>query len=251
MNQNLGSTNGQTRRQRLEKREESIVSAAHEEFLENGFEGAKMAKIASRAGVAEGTIYLYFKNKNALLGAVVGAFYARLTEGAASGVMDCASTTDRLKFLARHHLKSCLDEWSILALAVPAFYQVNEYRDSEFFGFNRTYVAVFDNVIREGISRGDIRDDLPPHQVRDLFYGTLEHSLRTYMVRSQDLEDDTGIDQVTRQVMSMVLPAVGFEPQEAEGKNQDELSAITRRLEAVTIRLTDLEKVSPLPGTRQ
>ena len=233
----MGSKINQTRRQRLEAREDAIIAAAHKEFVKHGFEGTKMTEIAGRAGVAEGTIYLYFKNKNALLGAVVGAFYARLTEGAAAGVMDCASTIDRLSFLARHHLKSCLDEWSILALAVPAFYRVHEYRESEFFEFNRTYVAVFDHVIREGISRGDLRDDLPLHLIRDLFFGTLEHATRTHMVRNQDPDDEPVIFEVAGQVMAMIQPAICLGQGKTPAGKDPDLEDLARRLEVVTMRL--------------
>lgn len=233
----MPETNHQTRRQRLEAREDSIIRAAHEEFLEHGFEGARIVAIANRAGVAEGTIYLYFRNKNALLAAVVGAFYERLTEGAAAGVMAFGLTSERLAFLARHHLKSCLEEWSILALAVPAYYQVSEYRNSDFFGFNRAYVVVFDTVIQEGISRGDIREDLPPHLLRDVFYGALEHATRTYMVRDQDLDDAQAVDQLAEQMMAMIRPAFGLEPAAQQRTRTFGIKAIAQRLEAVATRL--------------
>jgi AcrR family transcriptional regulator len=227
----------QTRRQRLEAREESIIAAAHEEFLENGFEGAKVAGIARRADVAEGTLYLYFKNKNALLGAVVGSFYARLTETAEAGIREPATTSDRLAFLALHHLKSCLEEWPILALAVPAFYQVSEYRDSDFIELNRTYVAVFDQVIREGVGRGDISTVLPLHVMRDLFYGTLEYSVRTYMVRGQYLEHEAAMEQLAEQVMTMVRPALGLERNSDDTESRSGLASLVERLEKVTKRL--------------
>ena len=151
----MANSNNKTRRERLEEREGAILAAAHDEFVRHGFEGAKIAAIAKRAGVAEGTLYLYFRNKQALLAAVVGAFYARLTRGAADGVAGLTSTDGRLAFLARHHLKSCLDEWALLALAMPMLFTGKDYRGSEYFGFNRAYVAVFDSVVREGIARGD------------------------------------------------------------------------------------------------
>jgi AcrR family transcriptional regulator len=229
--------NNQTRRQRLEAREESIIAAAREEFLENGLEGAKVAGIARRAGVAEGTLYLYFRNRNALLAAVVGSFYARMTETAEAGILEPATTLDRLAFLARHHLKCCMEEWSILALAIPAFYQVSEYRDSDFFEFNRAYVAVFDQVIREGVNRGDISTALPLHVMRDLFYGTLEHSVRTYMVRGQDLADEEAIERLAEQVMTMVRPALGVERNSDAAESRSDLASLVQRLEKVTKRL--------------
>jgi len=226
--------NNQTRRQRLEAREESIIAAAREEFLENGLEGAKVAGIARRAGVAEGTLYLYFKNRNALLAAVVGSFYVRMTETAETGILESATTVDRLAFLARHHLNCCMEEWSILALAIPAFYQVSEYRDSDFFELNRAYVAVFDQVIRVGVTRGDISAALPLHVMRDLFYGTLEHSVRTYMVRGQDPADEDAIEQLAEQVMTMVRPALGLEKNNDDVESRSDLAALVQRLEKVT-----------------
>jgi TetR/AcrR family fatty acid metabolism transcriptional regulator len=226
-----------TRRERLE---DAIIAAAHEEFVENGFDGAKVAGIARRAGVAEGTLYLYFKNKGALLGAVVGAFYERLTTGAAEGVALRETTEKRLSFLARHHLQRCLQEWAILALAMPAVYRASDYRGSEYFGFNRSYVAVFDSVVREGIARGDIRQDLPLHLMRDLFYGSLEHSVRTIMARAQTHRQQADVDVLARQLMSMFRAAYGLETGPAVSTGESQLETITRRLEGVAKRLESL-----------
>ncbi len=240
----MPDANHLTRRQRLEAREETIIAAAHAEFVANGFEGAKIAAIARRAGVAEGTLYLYFRNKHALLGAVVGAFYARLTEGAQAGVAARDTTEGRLGFLAHHHLRCCFEEWSILMLAMPVLYQSSRYRDSEYFGFNRTYVAVFDSVIREGIARGDVRSDLPLHMMRDLFYGTLEHSVRTVMVRAAGVPAAVDMEEMRDQVMAMVQAAYGLNPQSQPADSAAGLSAVARRLDAAVRRL---EELSPQP----
>jgi len=232
----MPSDNSQTRRQRLEEREETILAAAHAEFVENGFEGARIAAIARRAGVAEGTLYLYFRNKDALLAAVVGAFYQRLTAGAMAGVAARDATDERLAFLARHHLDSCLAEWSILVLALPALYQAGNYRSSGYFQFNRSYVAVFDGVVREGITRGDVRSDLPLHLLRDLFYGTLEHAVRTAMIREQAPPAEAEVGSLAAQVMALIRPAFGLTAGPAKPPG-GEIGSVTRRLEAVVERL--------------
>lgn len=234
----MPDANIKTRRERLEEREEAIIAAAHDEFVENGFDGAKIAGIARRAGVAEGTLYLYFRNKNALLGAVVGAFYRRLTAGAAAGVARQEATEDRLAFLARHHLQSCLQEWAILALAMPALYRAGSYRSSEYFGFNRSYVAVFDGVVREGIARGEVRRDLPLHLMRDLFYGTLEHAVRTIMARQQAAQPQaTEIERLSVSIMDMVRPAYGLRPGLSSTTPAASLEELTRRLDTAVSRL--------------
>src|SRR4051812_4037874 len=50
----------------------AIVEAARSLFLSKGYESTTMAEVAEDAGVAVGTVYLYFKNKNDLLRAVRG-----------------------------------------------------------------------------------------------------------------------------------------------------------------------------------
>jgi len=234
----MPNSNNKTRRERLEEREEAIIAAAHDEFVKNGFDGARVAGIARRAGVAEGTLYLYFRNKSALLAAVVGAFYQRLTAGAAEGIALRQATGDRLEFLARHHLDCCLQEWAILALAMPANYQASNYRSSEYFAFNRSYVAVFDGVMREGIARGEIRDDLPLHLMRDLFFGTLEHAVRTIMAREKaSLPGNAEIERLSGSIMEMIRPAYGLRAAPESAAGAPCLQNLVQRLETAVSRL--------------
>src|SRR3989440_8789874 len=58
-------------KRRKDARPAEIVAAALEVFVERGFEATKLADVARRAGVTKGTVYLYFKSKEALFKAVV------------------------------------------------------------------------------------------------------------------------------------------------------------------------------------
>jgi AcrR family transcriptional regulator len=49
-----------------EERRSAILAAALEEFTTRGYEGARLDDVAKRAGIAKGTIYLYFADKQAL-----------------------------------------------------------------------------------------------------------------------------------------------------------------------------------------
>jgi AcrR family transcriptional regulator len=57
---------GSARRQRSAERREAILAAALDEFSTRGFEAARLDDVAKRAGVAKGTIYLYFRDKENL-----------------------------------------------------------------------------------------------------------------------------------------------------------------------------------------
>ena len=76
---------GRTRRQRVEKKEGAIIAAARHIFTEKGFFKTTMAQIARKAGVANGTVYIYFENKEALARKVVEDFYARLMQSTQIG----------------------------------------------------------------------------------------------------------------------------------------------------------------------
>ncbi|MGM0585552.1 MAG: TetR/AcrR family transcriptional regulator [Pseudomonadota bacterium] len=175
-----------TRRQRVEEMEGAILSAAQAVFAREGFEGARLAEIARAAGVAEGTVYLYFENKNALYSAVLRSFYAELTHAAADGVARLSGTRERLDFLARHHLAHVGPAWKMFALMAYHARFSDDYRGAETWKLNRAYARVFDGVVREGAARGELRGDLPVGMLRDAFYGGLEFACRSALIRGED-----------------------------------------------------------------
>ncbi len=68
------------------KRRHAIVKAALEEFTKKGFAAARMDDIARRAGVAKGTIYLRFEDKEALFEAIIRQEISPLVNAAATGL---------------------------------------------------------------------------------------------------------------------------------------------------------------------
>jgi AcrR family transcriptional regulator len=63
-----------------ETKRAAILTAARVTFCRDGYENAKMSDIAAEAGVASGTLYLYFKSKEALASAIGEDFFKRLSE---------------------------------------------------------------------------------------------------------------------------------------------------------------------------
>ena len=172
-----------TRRERVEEKERAILSAARAVFVKHGFERARMAEIARRAGVAEGTIYIYYKTKNDLLQAVVLQFWRGITEGAARAIDPRAGTFEQLRALADHHLTLMIRDREFIELEVILRNSGTEPIASERTTMKR-YVAVFDDIFRRGQDRGELVSGVDIWMARDLFYGTLEYSARTIVLRS-------------------------------------------------------------------
>jgi AcrR family transcriptional regulator len=66
------------RKPRTAERREAILSAALDEFSVRGFEAARLDDVARRAGVAKGTIYLYFRDKESLFQELIRAMLTPL-----------------------------------------------------------------------------------------------------------------------------------------------------------------------------
>jgi AcrR family transcriptional regulator len=79
----------------------AIIQATMELVSENGFHGAPIAMVAERAGVAAGTIYRYFENKDALIIGVYSDFEERLREKILEGYPEQGSVQERYSHLAR------------------------------------------------------------------------------------------------------------------------------------------------------
>ncbi len=229
----MNETRTRTRRQRVEEKEQAIIAAARAEFQKHGFEKAKIAGIAKLAGVAEGTVYLYFENKNALLMAVATEFYGRLTDDAAEGIKGLEETVERLEFLARHHFDRVSQEWSMLTMAMTPHKVSAEYRDTEGYQWNRTYVEVFDQVIRDGINRGEIRQDVPLPVMRDVFYGGLEYGTRTLRLHPRK----TDVDEIINHFMRLLTSGMFVTNAQSKSERSQSLDQITRRLESIANRL--------------
>jgi AcrR family transcriptional regulator len=180
-------------RARLEQREADIMDAATRLFADEGFHGTSTRKIATAAGVSEGTLFHYYSTKNALLLAILDDFYEQLTESAREGVESVMGTRDRLLFLARNHLRALMDNQGLMMRLIQVYLSVDihyyrDYKKSPIHKLNYRYTRIFDNVVREGMERGYIREDLELSAMRDLFFGGLEYGMRTLMGRKYNRE---------------------------------------------------------------
>jgi len=82
-------------------------------FAEHGVDGVSTKSIAQRAGVSEGLLYRYFKNKDTLARELMRAIHIRLTEMimAAAGRED--GLADQVSFIVRHYCEIADDDWTL------------------------------------------------------------------------------------------------------------------------------------------
>ena len=221
-----------TKRDKLEEREAVIIDAATQVFLEKGFDGAKISEIARLADVADGTLYLYFKNKNALMAAVASAHWRRITAEAQRSIIGVNDCFDRLEAHARYHLGMMVKDWQLIDLGFILYY--GKRADKTVAAkYKRNYVETFDRVFRQGVDRREIRGDVSLPLARDMFFGTLEYSARSLTRQPGKKEVDAVIENL------MFILRSGLSHPDMKGKTQDVggLAAITHRLESAVKKL--------------
>ena len=218
-----------TRRQKMEAKERAILQAARNELSQHGFEGAKMSAIACAEEVAEGTVYLYYRNKRELLDAVVSEFWQILTTGSRVVTGQHETTLDKLRALAEFHLKELVKDFDFVGFTVRT--RETGTLDSPSLTPIRAYVAVFDEIFRQGQDRGTLVTASPLWVVRDLFYGTLEYASRTL-----HLHQERRHEEVVYHLIELIQRCYGADPSQAQ---VGALEAIEQRLQSIERQLTN------------
>ncbi|MEM6534414.1 MAG: TetR/AcrR family transcriptional regulator [Pseudomonadota bacterium] len=223
-----------TRRQKVEEREQAILDAALSVFVEHGYRGARIAEIARRAGIAEGTIYIYYKTKVDLMNAIVARFWTDLTIDARDAVRGKDDTFEALRALAHFHITALIERIDVIELTQtlrtvkPSREDVRQYM--------RSYVAVFDDLFSRGQDRGLLQADAILWMARDVFYGTLEYSARTVLLNAK-----RDLDSVVENMVYVFLSTYGT-PAVHIGSDQLPGGDVTDRLERAVAKVEQLLK---------
>lgn len=91
-------------RRRSDDKRQRILQAAVKVFARKGYFAAKVSEIAKRAGVADGTIYLYFRNKEDILISLFDEIMAEHVEEGRRALAQAATPAERLLTVAERHL---------------------------------------------------------------------------------------------------------------------------------------------------
>ncbi|MBT0663498.1 TetR/AcrR family transcriptional regulator [Geobacter pelophilus] len=174
---------------------DDIVRAALELIAEHGFHGAPMAMIAERAGVAAGTIYRYFENKDVLIKELYGALEKKMYPFILEGYSNEAPF--RARFL---HLGSAMLRFFI---ENPLdFRYLEQFHNSPYgVAFRRDKLMgkaggcdVFRELFEQGIKQ-QVLKDFPVVIFFDLAFGSLVALARDHILGFVQL-DETLINRV-------------------------------------------------------
>jgi TetR/AcrR family fatty acid metabolism transcriptional regulator len=152
---------------------ERILSAAERIFARHGFFAAKVSDVAKEAGVADGTIYLYFKSKDDLLISLFERRMLQLNRALHAAIAD-RSPRDQLHALIRTYLQLVADEPAAAEVLTIELRQsskfMKEYENPAFADFLR----MLGGVIAAGQDAGTFASTIPPHIAARMIFGMLD-----------------------------------------------------------------------------
>jgi TetR/AcrR family fatty acid metabolism transcriptional regulator len=180
--------NGHSVRGGGDKRER-ILSSAMRVFAEKGFFGAKVSDIAEAAGVADGTIYLYFKSKDDLLISLFEEQMERVNDELGRAMDGAASPPEKLRRFIRAYMDLVAENRHAAEVITIELRQsakfMKEYRNPRFAEFLKRLAAVID----EGQKKGTLKNGMPaPVAARALFGALDELALMWVTARGDRLD---------------------------------------------------------------
>lgn len=192
----MASTKRRASRLSPQKRTADILVAARAVFAERGYNDMVMSEIAERAGVVEGSIYRYFRNKRDLMFRMAEAWFEEMIEDDAATLAAIEGTRNRLRFIIHRHLRSIHQQPDMSRLVFQHLRPEPDYRDTRLFALNRAYTARVSEVVAAGMKAGEIRSGLSPTLVRDVIFGSIEHRTWAFLRNEGDYDVDRLADQV-------------------------------------------------------
>lgn len=162
-----------------------IIEAAVEVIADNGYHASQVSKIAKKAGVADGTIYLYFKNKEDILVSVFEEKMGQFIEQIAESITNKKNAEDKLLTLIEMHLRQLSDDHNLAIVTQLELRQSNTVLRLQINEVLKPYLVVIDTIIKEGMEEKLFRPDLNTLLVRQMIFGTLDEIVTNWVMKER------------------------------------------------------------------
>jgi TetR/AcrR family fatty acid metabolism transcriptional regulator len=173
-------------------------------IAEHGFFNARVSEIAARAGVADGTVYLYFKNKDHILREAIDTAFRNFFDRAKQEIQGVSSARTQLELLARLHLETLAAHRNL------AIVMQTELRQSARFiaEFSHQHLVDYLNLVREVIRRGQdqglFRPDVSDRLVAHCMFGALDEMVSSWVFTGRPFDPD----KIASAVMNLIFSGI-------------------------------------------
>lgn len=160
-----------------------IIDAAVKVIAENGYHTSQVSKIANQAGVADGTIYLYFKNKEDILVSVFQEKMGQFIDEIVHSIDQEKTADQKLLKLIDTHFQQFTNDYDLAVVTQLELRQTNHKLRTQINQVLKNYLDVIDGIIQEGIDEGIFQQDLHIPLVRQMIFGTIDEVVTNWVMQ--------------------------------------------------------------------
>lgn len=158
-----------------------IIDAAVKVIAHHGYHGAKVTAIAKEAGVADGTIYLYFKNKEHLLIELFQTKMGLFIDYSKQQIEQETAAGDKLYRLIESHLKQLSADYDLAVVTQIELRQSNLALRQKISEVLKPYLNLIDAVVKHGMETGEFDSGLDYRLARQMIFGTIDEVVTSWM----------------------------------------------------------------------
>jgi AcrR family transcriptional regulator len=185
-----------------ELRRKEIIDAAEKVFFSKGWKNATMDEVAEAAELSKGTLYLYYKNKDELLLAIIYRgiqIMIEMFKEAIQGEVSGLEKSFRIGLAYFRFAEEYPDYYNALShFRLDELEYQNEGQEDSIAGqcsdFGHAALEILGNVIAEGMKDGSIRSDLDPEQTSTLLYGMTSGIIELVALKGEHLKKKHGMN---------------------------------------------------------
>lgn len=177
-----GSRSASAAKSTVTDKREAILRAATEVFARKGFFNSKVSDIASAAGIADGTVYLYFKSKDEILHSIFDRAMADFIAEGKRELEALSGPTEKLRKIAELHLERLgADRDLAIVFQVELRGSTKFMQEFSAAGFAE-YLDIIRRTIDEGQKTGEFRTDVKPITCAKILYGALDEMVTNWIL---------------------------------------------------------------------
>jgi len=162
-----------------------IIDAAVVVIAENGYHQAQVSKIAKQAGVADGTIYLYFKGKEDILIQVFKEKMSVFVENLKDILQEDGSATDKLYKMVENHFRVLYSDKLLAIVTQLELRQSNKELRYKINEVLKEYLSLLDEILIKGMKNGEFDEGMDLRLARQMVFGTIDETITTWVMNDQ------------------------------------------------------------------
>jgi TetR/AcrR family fatty acid metabolism transcriptional regulator len=170
-----------TRRRTNDKRQR-ILDAAVRVFSKKGFFASRVSDVAAAARVADGTVYLYFRNKDDILVNLFADVMSEHLAAAREAISKAPDTPSRLRVIADHHLGLLGENPELAVVFQVELRQSTKFMELFTASWLKDYFDLVDQAMETGQRDGSVRKDVPRRLAAHAFFGSLDALVTSWVL---------------------------------------------------------------------